>query len=58
VNCTLVENEVGLSRRGAASDRPPPGTWVYRIGVAANWLNDPAQGDVYVASKPVVVRVP
>jgi hypothetical protein len=58
VNCTLVENEVGLSRRGGASDRPPPGTWVYRVGVAANWLNDPAQGDVYVASKPVVVRVP
>jgi hypothetical protein len=26
---------------------------VYRVGVAANWLNDPALGDVYVISPPV-----
>jgi len=58
VYCTLATNEVGVTRQGARYDTPPRGTWVYRVGVAANWLDDPAQGDVYFASEPVVVRVP
>ena len=58
VHCVLVENEIGVTRRNMTSDRPPSGRWVYRVGIAANWLNDFAQGDVYVASKPVAVRVP
>jgi len=35
----------------------PRGRWVYRVGVAANWLNDVAYGDVYVVSAPTVVSV-
>jgi hypothetical protein len=27
------------------------------VGVAANWLDDPKLGDVYVVSRPVVVVV-
>ena len=33
-----------------------PGDWTYRVGVSANWLNDPTLGDVYVLSGPAAVR--
>ena len=33
-------------------------TLSYRIGLAANWLNDTRLGDVYVVSPPVAVTVP
>jgi hypothetical protein len=32
--------------------------WTYRIGISANWLDDPHFGDVYVFSRPVTVSVP
>jgi hypothetical protein len=38
-------------------DRPGRGKWTYRIGVAANYLNDPAQCDVFLLSRPVTVTV-
>ena len=38
-------------------DHPPPGDWTYRIGLAANWLNDPTRGDVLLISEPVRVDV-
>jgi hypothetical protein len=38
--------------------RVPRGRWVYRVGIAANWLNDVRYGDVYVVSAPTVVKVP
>ena len=34
-------------------DHPPPGRWTYRVGLAANWLNDPTRGDVLLISEPV-----
>ena len=57
-SCQLFMDEVGSSRVTAFDDRPGRGTWTYRIGVAANWLNDPTLGDVYVVGKPVIVTVP
>jgi hypothetical protein len=51
-------DDVGSSRTTTLDDRPGPGTWTYRIGVAANWLDDPKLGDVYVVSAPVHVTVP
>lgn len=39
-------------------DRPDPGHWTYRVGVAANWLDDPDYGDVYFFSKAVTVNLP
>ena len=56
--CTLQWSEVGVTRQGARYDTPGSGAWIYRVGVAANWLNDPAQGDVYFTSEPLRVRVP
>jgi hypothetical protein len=49
---------LGSTRESAWLDRPPVGTWIYRIGVAANWLDDPSQGDVYVLGPPVQITVP
>jgi hypothetical protein len=33
----------------------PPGTYAYRVGVMANWVNDPSGGDVLFVSAPVLV---
>ena len=57
--CTLdYGKELGITRDPARSDQPPRGTWVYRVAVAANWLDDPAYGDVYLVGRAVVVTVP
>jgi len=57
-NCELFGDDVASVRTPAFDDQPGAGTWSYRIGVAANWLNDPSLGDVYVVSPPVRVTVP
>jgi hypothetical protein len=57
-SCQLFMDEVGSSRSTTFGDRPGHGTWTYRIGVAANWLDDPKLGDVYVVSGPVNVTIP
>jgi hypothetical protein len=44
-------------RRTTAADRPGPGTWTYRIGVSANYRDDPELGDVFLVSRPVTVTV-
>jgi hypothetical protein len=56
-SCQLFMDEVGSSRGTNFDDRPGRGTWTYRVGVAANWLNDSKLGDVYVVSNPVIVTV-
>jgi hypothetical protein len=56
-SCQLFMDDVGSSRAATFDDRPGRGTWTYRIGVAANWLDDPKLGDIYVVSRPVVVVV-
>jgi hypothetical protein len=56
--CGLYSQKAGTSRTTAFTDRPPPGTWVYRVGTTANWLDNPQFGDVYVSSGPVQVTVP
>ena len=45
------------TRATSATDRPPPGTYTYRIAVAANWVDDPTMGDVFLVSPPVTVTV-
>ena len=57
-NCTLFMNTVGTTRATSFVDKRGPGRWTYRIGVSANWLDDPTLGDVYVVSRPVTVPVP
>ena len=38
-------------------ERPGPGVWQYRVGAKASWLDEANQGDIYVVSPPVVVKV-
>ena len=50
--------DLGPTARGTSLvDRPGPGTWSYRVGVAANWVDDPSLGDIYVISTPVTATV-
>ncbi|MEN3310784.1 MAG: hypothetical protein V7645_113 [Actinomycetota bacterium] len=60
---TSDDCRLGMDSRAAIKttsfvDKPGSGTWTYRIGVSANWLNDLQLGDDYVVSPPVTVRVP
>jgi hypothetical protein len=50
--CSIEMDEVARGRDTVVIDRPAPGRWTYRVGVAANWLDDPEQGDVFVVSGP------
>jgi len=43
---------LGTTRARTIVDKPPRGPWVYRIGLAANWIDDTAGGDVLVLSAP------
>jgi hypothetical protein len=54
-SCVVALPEVGVTREPVFEDRPGKGRWVYRVTVAANWLNDPTQGDIYLVSRPVVI---
>ncbi|HEX6664921.1 MAG TPA: hypothetical protein VF025_14715, partial [Gaiellaceae bacterium] len=56
-DCRLYMDQKEVTRATSTIDRPGKGTWSYRIGVAANWLNDPSLGDIYVVSPPVTVTV-
>jgi hypothetical protein len=56
--CTLVTVELRTLRKTGAVDRPGPGNWTYRVGAAANWIDDPELGDVFLLSNPVTVTVP
>jgi hypothetical protein len=52
--CTLVMRPVGEPREPMFTEEPPEaGMWVYRVSVAANWLDDPTQGDPVLISEPV-----
>jgi hypothetical protein len=57
-NCTLFMDTVGTTKGTSFVDKRGPGRWTYRIGVSANWLDDPTLGDVYVVSRAVTVPVP
>jgi hypothetical protein len=56
-NCQFSGGSVGTTKARTFLDRPGPGKWSYRIGVSANWLDDPSLGDVTVLSRPVNVTV-
>jgi hypothetical protein len=56
-DCELVMNVVATTKTPNVVDHPGRGIWEYRVGVAANWLNDPSLGDVYVVSPPLTVTV-
>ena len=57
-NCVLAAPSIATTHGTTFTDHPGPGTWTYRIGVAANWLDDPTLGDIYVVTKPTTLTLP
>lgn len=58
-DCIVNRTDLGPVRATRFIDKSPlHGERTYVVGVAANWLNDTTQGDVYVLGKPVAVRAP
>jgi hypothetical protein len=55
--CDLTGEVVRITRATIAADQPGRGPWTYRVGAAANWVDDPQLGDVFLLSKPVTVTV-
>jgi hypothetical protein len=55
--CNLYMDTVASTKETSFVDRPGAGTWTYRVGVAANWLDDPNLGDVTLVSRPVKITV-
>ncbi len=54
-DCHLFMRRVASTKALGWTDHPPPGRWTYRVGLAANWLDDPARGDMLLVSRPVTV---
>ena len=51
--CELRSETLGTTREHRYFDPNPPEDAVYRIGVAANWLDETDRGDVFALSPPV-----
>jgi hypothetical protein len=51
--CQLEMDVIGTTREPRWRDGSPPPNVRYRIGVAANWRDDPDEGDVATLSRPV-----
>jgi hypothetical protein len=51
-DCRLEMQFLGTTRAHSFVDKPPAGPWIYRIGLAANWINDENAGDVMLLSGP------
>jgi hypothetical protein len=51
--CELRAETLVTTRDHTFVDQDPPSDAVYRIGVAANWLDDESRGDVFALSPPV-----
>jgi len=52
--CELRAETLVTTREHTYLDAAPPPDAVYRVGVAANWLDDENEGDVFAISPPVV----
>jgi hypothetical protein len=55
--CTIEMEEVGRTRGSRFVDRVGTGQWTYRIGTAANHLDDESRGDPFVISRPLNISV-
>jgi hypothetical protein len=56
--CNVNLPEVGTTHADRFVDHPGAGHWVYRVAIAANWLNNAGYGDPYLVSSPITVTRP
>lgn len=54
-DCKLVMEKIAVVRATSFLDDPGKGKWTYRIGLLANWHDDPELGDVLMISTPADV---
>ena len=52
--CDLRMETLVTTRAHRYLDQNPPADAIYRVGVAANWLDDETRGDVFAISPPAV----
>lgn len=57
IRCSIEMEEAGRTTSRLWRELPPKGSWTYRVGIAANWLDDPDEGDILVVSGPLDVTV-
>jgi hypothetical protein len=55
-DCRLEMSVLGVTRSTTFTDRPARGPWVYRVGVVANWRDDPNAGDTMLISRAAATR--
>ncbi len=51
-SCIYDSDQVHFTAETAWVDRPPKGVWTYRVGLSANWQNEPKFGDVVMLGAP------
>jgi hypothetical protein len=56
--CTIEMDQVATTREARWFDNPDAGRWTYRIGIAANWVDDEQLGDALIVGKPFTVTAP
>jgi hypothetical protein len=55
--CYLRATAIATTRDTEYVDTSAPeGPATYRVGIGTNWLSDPALGDIFVFSPPVVAQ--
>jgi hypothetical protein len=56
-HCFIEMTQIAAIRGTGFAETPVPGRWTYRVGVAANWIDDEQAGDLMMISPPVTIRV-
>ena len=56
--CSIEMDQFATTREEFWHDVPPPGRWTYRVGIAANWVDDEGRGDTLLLSDPLTVTIP
>ena len=54
--CRLLMDAAAVTRAPPYAEKLPSGWETYRIGMMANWLDDPLRGDVLMVSRPVRIH--
>jgi hypothetical protein len=55
--CSIEMDPLATTREPRWHDAPPPGRWTYRVGIAANWVDDEGRGDTMLLSRPHTATV-
>jgi hypothetical protein len=54
-DCAVEMDLLGATGATTLVDKPPPGRWVYRVGLLAGWRGEPESADLLLVSDPVTI---